>query len=290
MASSYFVFIGVVACFHTSHAAPVQGQVTMLWPVHFTSTALSSADQTSLETAEFGKELAEIGLKGFQRYRTSILPRELELDSKFKNEFMALDHSRVNLAFRQWQTNAFADTVNMSTRSITPNGGRIRRHKEISYTWPELYDNPTFHRLEVRIRELSRLYLARTGYKNLTKLRTFIWAEVYAKGDALRPSSNMDGAYLMGRYFAKTVSYSLKLNFEDPRGVNPPGGKTNSHAVYEGNIVLQPTWISTFMTPNMLDDETVCFGFLVYPHDGPMADWRNDLTSSMTSKKTVNLG
>jgi len=149
----------------------------MLWPVHVAQTSLSSADSTSLETAQFGAELAELGLKGFQQYRSSILPLELELDSKFKQEFSALDHSRVNLAFRQWQTNAFSEAFNMSVRSITPKGARIRRYENISYKWPELYENATFHRLSVRIRELSRLYLKRTGYTNLSRLRTFMWAK-----------------------------------------------------------------------------------------------------------------
>jgi len=152
----------------------------------------------------------------------------------------------------------------------------------VDYTWPELYENAAFKRLRVRIAELSKLYLKRTGYEDLpSRFRIFIWAEVFRRGDALRPGVRTDGAYLTGRYFASATRGSLKLNFEDTRGINPPYGKTFSHAPFEGNLVLFPTWASHFITPNMRDDTVVCYSFLVYPPDGSGISWKDDRTTQV---------
>merc|ERR1712094_167930 len=93
---------------------------------------------------------------------------------------------------------------------------------------PELYGSPEFAKLKLRIAELTRLYLKRTGYNREDlpkKFHEFVWVEVYDKGDALRPGARTDGAYLLGRYFASAKRGAVKLNFEDPRGATLPSAR-----------------------------------------------------------------
>ncbi|CAK0887325.1 unnamed protein product [Prorocentrum cordatum] len=203
---------------------------------------------------------------GCQEYLKNVLPRELEIDPQMREEisptegtdprnpsqeFDRLDHgSRVNLAFLRWQKRVYADREGLDVESMSARGERAPRLPGINYTWPALYDSPDFKRLQTRIADLTRLYLKRTGYRSSDiprRFHQFVWVEVYEKGDALRPGARTDGAYLLGRYFASAKRGALKLNFEDPRGINPPYGKTFSHQVYEGNVVLFPTWTSHFI-------------------------------------------
>lgn len=260
----------------------VQGVETLLWPIHFSSMPLSTPEKASLETPEFGAELAKIGMNCFRRYKDTILPKELELDKRFAAEFAVSDHSRVNFAFMRWQKRVFAERNGISPEDLTGRGDIVPKLKGIDYSWPEFYDNPLYKQLIKRFTQVAKLYLKRTGYTDPEKYRIFTWAEVFQEGDAQRPWARTDGAYVMGRYFAKAKKFALKFNFEDPRGVNPPFGKTYSHAAFQGNLVMFPTWVSHFITPNMFNSTQVCFGFLVYPQDGNQAlDWEDDLTGKV---------
>lgn len=265
----------------------LQGTITLLWPTHFSSLNLSPPrrDQASaLEPLEFGEELRALGERRYEEYLRETLPKELEADPSFAADFHGMDHSRVNLAFQEWQKRVFADQMGVKVSNLTARGfiGSARDLPGIDYSWPELYESAAFKRLKVRVAELSKLYLKRTGYKDLpSRFRIFIWAEVYRKGDALRPGVRTDGAYLTGRYFASGKKASMKLNFEDSRGINPPYGKTFSHAVQQGNLVLFPAWASHFLTPNLFDNTVVCYSFLVYPPDGSGIAWEDDLTTQV---------
>lgn len=270
----------------------LEGKITLLWPVHFSSIPLSTASKSSLEAESFGAELAKIGLAGFKRYLEQTLPKEFELDEEFREIFREADHSRVNTGFLRWQKRVFADRAQVSTSTLTSRGELIPRLSGIDYTWPELYDNPTFKQLLSRIDQVSRLYLKRTGYtkEQLPKrFRIFTWVESFGRGDAMRPYARTDGAYLMGRYWPAAGRGSLKMNFEDPRGINPPYGKTYSHAIYDGNLALFPSWQPHFITPNMLNMTAVCFTFLVYPAEGNVLDWRDDLTGSLEVNRSVRV-
>lgn len=262
--------------------------MTLLWPIHLSSVALSGPNASVLEGPEFGVELAQIGAAGFQRYLSTILPSELAADQELAAEFAQADHSRVNVAFERWQRRAFADSSGMALEELASWGQAARRLPGVNYSWPELHGSRVFQRLKARIAELSKLYLKRSGYQDVPKtFQIYIWAEVYNRGDALRPGARTTGAYLTGRFWASAQKGTLKLNFEDPRGINPPYGKTYSHAVYEGNLVLFPVWVSHFITPNMQDYAAVCYSFLVYPPGGGTLAWQDDLSAQLTVSKPL---
>lgn len=261
----------------------VKAKLRLLWPIHFTSVALSSSDRTSLEPANFGQVLAKMSLDRFRKYVNETLPKELELDTQLALEFREADHSRVNKAFRRWQRRVFAIKTGTRVGQSSGNGEHAPRLKGIEYIWDEFYNHPASARFNGRIDQLTRLYLRRMGASDFPKkFRIFSWVEVFDEGDAQRPMSYTDGAFVMGRYFASLPSQgSIKLNFEDPRGINPPYGKTFSYEAYEGSIVFFPTWVSHFITPNMNKGTVVCICFIVYPPDGNSIDWEDDRTGSL---------
>lgn len=276
-----------------------------LWPIHINKISMSGEGQAALDSPQMGKELAQLGVQVFEDYEKNVLPRELELDKPFSEEFAQSDHSRVNLAFLRFQKRAFGDEnsdvfgAQELTPSAMPDGDLVAaglsseilagqivqspRLKEISYTLPQLYENATFKRFRSRVNELAKMYLKRSGFpaeRIPKKFKIFAWVEIFRKGDSLRPFARTDGGLLMGRYWPRKKRQSQKFNFEDPRGINPPFGKTHSHEVTEGDVTMFPTWASHFITPNMKKGANVCYAFVVYLPEGNVLDFEDDATGS----------
>lgn len=283
-----------------------------MWPIHLSKVSLSGEGQGALDSPQMGKELAELGIQVFEDYEKNTLPRELELDKPFSNEFAHSDHSRVNLAFLRFQKRAFGDEnsdifrAQELTPSAMPSGDLIAaglssemlagqvaqspRLKEINYTLPQLYGNSTFKKFRNRINELAKVYLKRNGAREIPKkFRIFAWVEVFRKGDSLRPFARTDGGLLMGRYWPRMKTNSQKFNFEDPRGINPPFGKTHGHDVNEGDVTLFPIWSSHFITPNMKKGTNVCYAFVVYEPSGNTLDFEDDVTGSFTKQERIKV-
>eukprot|EP00929_Paragymnodinium_shiwhaense_P072353 TRINITY_DN36728_c0_g3_i1.p1 TRINITY_DN36728_c0_g3~~TRINITY_DN36728_c0_g3_i1.p1 ORF type:complete len:348 (-),score=58.03 TRINITY_DN36728_c0_g3_i1:184-1173(-) len=275
----------------TEQASTVVANTTSLWPIHFAHMPLSSPRRDSLETAEFGHILRDIGRNGFDKYVQTVLPQELRLDPGFAKVFAESDHSRLNLAFRRWQARTFASYMGIPIRRISVQGEIIPKLEGIDYTWPELYDSAQYKKLIAWVRQLSKVYLKRTGFDEeeaKQKFLVFPWVEVYERGMAMRPMTRTDGAYIFSRYFASVTEGALKFNFEDPRGINPPYGKTASDGVYEGKISLVPSWVSTFLTPNMLNSTAVSYCFLIYPENGKLS-FEDDKTADMKPMKQTQI-
>ncbi|CAJ1367022.1 unnamed protein product [Effrenium voratum] len=281
----------VCSCWKTVAAEVV---FDYLWPIHISKVPLSTPGVEAMEPPEFGQALAELALSGFEDYVNKTLPLELKLDADFAEEFHGADHSRVNLAFRRWQRRVYAyanrdiypesqlsaDVLEGGWQSEFLAGGWARSMplKEVNYSWPQLRQSSEFRKLQSHISELAKLYLKRSGSSFGNKFRIFTWAEVFRKGDALRPSAHTDGGLFMGRYWPQLKKNSLKFNFEDPRGINPPFGKTHTHSIEEGAMSMFPIWASHFITPNMKSRTAVCYAFIVYPEDGNTMDFEDDGT------------
>lgn len=243
-----------------------------------------------MESNEVGEELANIGFRGFQEYVNSTILQELKVDAELADWYRRTDHSRVNTAFKRWQKRVYADLDDFPVENLTSRGQWAPRLEGLEYTWPDLYNSSAFSILRRRLSELSRQYLRRTGYTDLPKkFRIFVWVEVFQKGDALAPSANTDGAFLMGRYYAMAPPRAVKQNFEDPRGINPPFGKTHSMPAVQGYVILFPAWASHLITPSMVDQPVVCYSFLVYPPTGNTLNWQEDLTSQMAVVGPIRL-
>eukprot|EP00927_Polykrikos_kofoidii_P031316 TRINITY_DN26957_c0_g1_i1.p1 TRINITY_DN26957_c0_g1~~TRINITY_DN26957_c0_g1_i1.p1 ORF type:complete len:337 (+),score=26.02 TRINITY_DN26957_c0_g1_i1:272-1282(+) len=264
-------------------AKSVPMHVSMLWPTPIIHVSLSSLQERSLESPDFGDALRDLGLQGFDKYERSILPKELSIDRNFAAAFADADHSRINTAFGRWQARAYSNHFGLPIKRFSVQGQIPPELDGVPYGWPELYNNPRFRRLLLRVKQLSKVYLNRTGWDTTVTDQTFFiipWVEVFRHGDAYRPQARSDGAYIFSRYFASVKTNSLKFNTEDTRGINPPFGKTHSMPVESGEIVMLPPWTSTLITPNMINETSVCYCFMIYPESGklPVED---DLTASV---------
>ncbi|CAE7300543.1 unnamed protein product [Symbiodinium natans] len=280
-----------------------KARMKFLWPIHLSTVPMSTPTSESFETPDFHEELAAIGLRGFQEYVNKTLPKELELDKPFAEAFATADHSRVNLGFRRWQKRVFAmqnknifpanfdeDRIGLDILDAGANVDFMLGNTKtkapwpaVDYAWPELYENAVFKRLRARIQESARLYLKRSGWDSddlPKRFKIFIWVEVFNPGDALRPSAHTDGGFVMGRYWVQAQRNAMKFNFEDPRGINPPFGKTHSLTIDLGTMTLFPTWASHFLTPNMKGKTIVCYAFSVYPDNGNTLDFEDDQTGT----------
>lgn len=279
---SILLVILAMVCPQAESKEEEEVQITYLWPILLTSIPLSGKE--GLLPASFGTELAQLGLARYSVYVNSTLPKELELDHAYAAEFERTDHSRVNLAFQRWQKLVFADAKQVPTHQLSSQNEPLAKLPGIGYTWPELYEHQSYGNLQKNIEKLGRRYLLRAGYDELpSTLRIFIWVEVFGKGDAMRPFPRTDGAYCAGKYFASGENGGVKFAFEDPRGINPPFGKTFNHEVFPGNIIFFPVWASYFITPNMKKTPVVSYSFLIYPPEGNTRDWRQDKTASYVS-------
>lgn len=266
---------------YQAYAEEEEVKVTYLWPILMTSVPLSGPE--GIETHSWGETLANVGLAKYRAYVNATLPKELELDTAYAAEFATLDHSRVNMAFNRWQRQVYGEHMAVPLHQLTSQREQLPKLPGVDYAWPELYEHQHFRTLEGHIDKLSRKYLRRAGYKELPdKFRIFIWVEVFGPGDAMRPMARTDGAYLSGKYFATGDQSAIKFAFEDPRGINPPFGKTFNHEVYPGNIIMFPVWASYFITPNMKNTPVVSYSFVVYPADGNDRHWHDDKTAAYT--------
>lgn len=272
----------LLGLFGAAAGADAEVKAELLWPLHINFLPLSGREGHALEPESLADELTHIAESKFQEYLGSTLLLEAQVDQRFAEEYNASDHSRQNLAFRRWQTRAFAETFGYDVSDLTGVGQRIPKLQGINYTWPEFYGSLAYGTLVKRITQVSRMYLKRTGYQEIPRqFRIFIWAEIFFAGDALRPRTEANGAYVAGRYFTAYDRGSMKVNFEDPRGINPPFGKTHSIEPEEGMLLLFPSWLSQFLTPNMKSETQVIFSFLAFSPDGQRLRWKDDLTSSL---------
>jgi len=266
--------------------------MTHMWPIHFSSLPLSAPDKKSAFPPDLGDALAQLAEAKFDEYLTSILPLELKSDETFAKTFHEADHSRVNLAFQRWQKLAFAEIENVPVYRFLGQGEYASRIHGVNYSWPELYESPAFKKLKHFIMDLTRHYNKKNGFAPESPaggkhFQVILWAEVFRKGDAMRPGASVNGAFLRGRYYAMCERGAIKQNFEDPRGINPPYGKTYSHSPYRGNLVLYPTWASHFITPNMLNTTIVSFSFMAFPLDGAYVDSNDDQTGKIVVEKQI---
>mmetsp|Transcript_65368 Transcript_65368/g.121860 ORF Transcript_65368/g.121860 Transcript_65368/m.121860 type:complete len:306 (+) Transcript_65368:53-970(+) len=267
----------------------IQPTSTLLWPMHVSIVPVSCATRKSLDTPDLARGLSQIGLDGFEKF-VKLLPAMLEADPAFHASFAVADHSRTNLAFRNWQLLSQANYTGSDPMGLAVRGEVLQYTPGVEYSFLELYEDPLYERLLSRINQLSRLYLVRTGYDKEalpSKFRVVTWVEVLKKGDAFVPITRTDGAYLAGRFFAQFEEGAIKFQFEDQRGINPPFGKTHAYTPYEGSMIMHPTWSSTFTTPSLSNEPLVMVCFLVYPPDGKMISWKEDLTGRLEVERKI---
>lgn len=273
----------------------ISQEVKYIWPVSTWAVPLASSDGKGLLEASLASNLAEIGERAFDKYVKEVLPVELKTDPKFAADFAASDASRMNLGFVRWQKRVYSELRKVPLIELSWDGSPIPHYKEVSYAWKEFYGSPDFKKLRHQIDRLSGLYLnniGKDGERGRRRFRTFIWAEVYRNADSQRPHVHT-GASTAGVFFSRYSSSkegAQKFSFEDPRGINPPFGKTHNHQPKQGEVLLFPSWASHFITPHRSNSTNVYFNFVCWPPDGaPDLDWEDDATGDYVFRKQLNI-
>lgn len=218
------------------------------------------------------KELAHVATKKFKEYVNDVLPLELASDPEFAEEFLNSDHTRVNIGFTRWQMAVLASAAGSPVseyafRKLVP-----RMIPKVEYTWPELFKAKIHKPLHGAIWDYTQLALQDAGMPRTDippSAHIVGRVEVFNKGDFQRPMERLDGALAQGIFVVKAVKNAVKLRVEDPRGINPPYGKSYLQDCRTGQLILMPAWQSYMVTPNrdVKNRSVVFFSFVVYSRD-----------------------
>lgn len=274
-------------------------EVQYLWPVSLAVVPLTTDDyphkgDLALEDPGLGRVLAQTGEECYKRYLRDVLPQELEKDPKFAAEFGDADASRVHRAFLRWQKRVFAKVSKAKVEWLDWDGKPVPEIPGVDYTWREFYGSREYRVLRKRIEQSVDAYLTSINGNphDYHPYRTFIWAEVYRQGDFQRPHTHT-GAVAAGTYvaqYARTNAGAQKIAIEDPRGINPPYGKTHNHQPTQGELLIWPAWTGHFVTPHPVNATNVYFSFLAWPPGGsPDFDWEDDSTADYAYKKLTKI-
>jgi len=274
----------------------IQQDVKYIWPTTTWSVPLTTPTNggKSLLDASLVERLADMGEKAFDTYVNDILPKELEADSQFAREFAASDATRINAGFSRWQKRVYSDLKKVPLIELSWDGSPIPKYKKVNYKWQELYDSREYKSLRFQIERLTGMYLNNLGKgddQTRRRFRTFIWVEVFRQADSMRPHVHT-GAHTAGVFFSRYSSDegAQKFAFEDPRGINPPFGKTHNHQPQQGELLIFPSWASHFVTPHPMNSTNVFFNFVCWPPDGaPELDWEDDTTGDYVYTKQLNI-
>jgi len=267
-----------------------------IWPILTWKVPLTPSSGKGLAHPSLGEKLSELAIAAFDKYAKEILPIELEADPAFKAQFEAADASRMNHAFLRWQKSVFISMKKIPPSELSWDGSPIPRYAKVPYKWNKFYKSSEYTELRRQLERLATMYLndaAKDSRRPASpKMRTFIWAEVYNPRDSHRPVT-FTGAPVMGTYFARYTSargQAQKYAFEDPRGINPPFGKTHNAQPKQGEVYMHPAWSSTFLTPHPLNSTNVVFRFICWPPEGPSDfDWEDDATGDFIHSKQFKI-
>merc|ERR1712008_177292 len=129
---------------------------------------------------------------------------ELKSDPTFAGKFYETDHSRFNLAFQRWQKLVFAEEEDVPVHRFMAQGEHASRIQGVNYSWPELYQSQVFKKLKHFVMDVTKSYNKKNGFAPGSpatgqKFQVMFWAEVFRKGDAMRPGASGNGAFLRGR-------------------------------------------------------------------------------------------
>lgn len=281
--------------------------VHSLWATHVEVIPLTT-DNGGFEPPGFHKRLAKEAIAGWARFRDEIapgLPR-----GHFLKQFIHQKHAgALNDGFFHFQKNLFEAEGNLKQALHgRGRGGNPTPPPDANSSWPEMQSLPDYNKLRKYIEFFSRRYLKRGGLApkeaDDLKYSVFNWAAVHGPGEFHGPHTHV-GEYHVGVFYAQAGDDAGKLRFGDPRGQNPPFGKTFFHTPRSGDLVLFPSWLSHMATVTApktskairksggSEPYRVVFSFNIGPVQGPLPChyWWSDPTSQMafTRQEPVDL-
>mmetsp|Transcript_3071 Transcript_3071/g.6907 ORF Transcript_3071/g.6907 Transcript_3071/m.6907 type:complete len:342 (-) Transcript_3071:7-1032(-) len=276
--------------------------VRIVWPAAMWQLPISPGASKEGQTAppdlkEAVATLATWAEEAFADYEQNILPKELAANKQWRTEYDNADASRLNLGFLRWQKQVYSRTHRFDIQQIDWQGTVLPEAPDVSYSWYKWYNSKEYKLLKGRVESVTRQYVASfkaEGGGRLRRLRTFIWAEVYRYGHFQRPGVHT-GAFSQGVIFAKHAigegGLAQQLVLEDPRGPAPPFGRMKYVNSTDGSLVVLPSWVSHFFTPQPVPDQTnVVLGFVCWPEDGMVDfDWEDDPSGDFVYRRQIKM-
>jgi len=286
-----------------SSLRPYSSEVHALWGAHVEVIHLTT-DNGGFEPPSFHQRLAMEAIAGWARFRDRIvpgLPEDHELKEILRQKFAGA----FNDGFYRFQKDLF-DAGGDLEESLSGRTDEWSRPPGANSSWPEMQELPEYGRLRQIVEALSRRYLIRTGLPPAVAMSLnysiFSWASVHGPGEFHEPHTHV-GDYHVGVFYAQAGEDAGMLRWGDPRGQNPPFGKTMFHVPKSGDLVLFPAWLSHMVTATVPEtsarirrdglkaDLRVAFAFNIGPVEGPLGGlyWFSDPTSPMGFARKVKL-
>lgn len=274
---------------------PWVSEVHSLWSTHMEAVPLTS-DVGGLEPPSFHRRIAAEAINGWRAFRHKIAPG-LPDGHPLKRHLSERHAGALNDAFFHWQKNLFEQHGNF-WRSVELRDPDPNNLQKSNTTWPEMEALPEYQRLRTYVNKLSRRYLVRSGIDPKIayglNYSLFNWAAVHGPGEFHGPHTHV-GEYHVAVFYAAVGPGSGKLRFTDPRGHNPPFGRTMTVTPKSGTLYMFPSWLSHMATVSQastdIDDSfepkeppyRVILSFNIGPFEGPLPChlWWSDPTGDM---------
>jgi len=241
------------------------------------------------------KRLAKLAESEFNRYEEQLLPKELAADARWSREYEEADSSRQNIGFHRWQKQVYSKTMRFDISQVDWQGSVLPDLPSELYTWREWYSSNDLKELRGRIESVTKQFVVSHRVDVPQRLRTFIWAEVYRYGIGRRPEVHT-GAFAQGFIFARHAvgegGVAQQVVLEDPRGAAAPFGHQKYVNVSLGEMVVLPSWVSHYWTPQPIENQTnVVIGWVSWPYEGMSDfDWEDDPTGDYVFRRQMKLG
>ena len=135
------------------------------------------------------------------------------------------------------------------------------RQVQRSSTWQRMNSSIAYQSVVEFVTSAAKRYVSMTNPKEMDKLTMISWASVQQEGGYHAVHTHTGDAVVCVLY-ARVNHLSGNLMFHDPRGYNPPFGRTRIHPVQTGQLILFPSWLPHSVLPTRgTDDYRVIFAF-----------------------------
>ena len=120
---------------------------------------------------------------------------------------------------------------------------------EVSSTWIRMTSSAAYRAIVAFVTAAAVRYVGRMSLDPHPKLSMVSWAAVQQVG-GYHDVHTHTGDSVVCVLYARVGKQSGNLMFHDPRGYNPPFGRSRIHQVQTGQLILFPSWMPHSVLPS----------------------------------------